>query len=57
MLTTSNAAPVFGQSVALTDTIPVVNRVAPTGIVSFYNGSTLLGTAAPNAYGVATLEH
>jgi hypothetical protein len=56
VLTTSNTAPVFGRSVSLTDTISVVNGVAPTGIVSFYNGSTLLGTAVPNASGVATLS-
>ena len=56
VLTTSNATPTFGQSITLTDTIPVANGVvAPTGLVSFYNGATLLGTATPNASGVATL--
>ena len=55
VLNTSNATPTFGQSVTLTDTIPVVNGVAPTGTVSFYNGATLLGTGVPNASGVATL--
>ena len=55
VLTTSNPTPTFGQSVTLTDTIPVMNGVAPTGTVSFYNGATLLGTGVPNASGVATL--
>jgi hypothetical protein len=55
VLTTSVSTLVYGQSVTLTDTIPVVNGVAPTGSVSFYNGSTPLGTAVPNASGVAVL--
>ena len=55
VLTTTNATPYFGQSVTLTDTIPVVNGVAPTGTVSFYSGAILLGTAQPNALGIATL--
>jgi len=55
VLGSNNTAPTFGQSVMLTDTIPVVNGVAPTGSVSFYSGTTLLGSATPNASGVATL--
>jgi Bacterial Ig-like domain (group 3)/Domain of unknown function DUF11 len=55
VLTSNNAAPSYGQAVTLTDTIPVVNGVAPTGVVSFYSGTTLLGTWVPNAAGVATL--
>ena len=43
VLTTSNATPTFGQSVTLTDAIPVVNGIAPTGTVSFYNGATSTG--------------
>ena len=54
-LTTSNVIPTYGLPVMLTDTIAVVNGVPPTGVVSFYLGSTLLGTATPNASGVATL--
>ena len=55
ILTTSNAAPAFGQAVTLTDTIPVVNGIAPTGAASYYHGTTLSGTATPNASGIATL--
>ncbi len=53
---TANPTPsVFGSPVTLTFTVPSVNGVAPTGTVSFYNGTTLLGTATVNAQGVATL--
>ena len=55
VLTTSTPTPTYGQPAALTDSIPVMNGVAPTGTVSFYFGATLLGTAVPNAAGVATL--
>ena len=54
-LTTSNAAPALGQAVTLTDTVPVVNGVAPTGTVTFYNGNAMLGTGTLNGSGVATL--
>ena len=54
-LTTSNATPVFGQSVTLTDTLTSVNGIIPTGTVTFYNGTTALGTGTVNASGVATL--
>ncbi len=55
MLTTSNATPTSGQSVTFTDTLEVSNGVAPTGTVTFYNGTTTIGTATPNTSGVATL--
>ena len=54
-LTTSNATPTYGQSVTLTDTLPTVNGVAPTGTVTFYNGSAILGTGTVNSAGIATL--
>ncbi len=54
-LTTSNATPTYGQSVTLTDTLPTVNGVGPTGTVTFYNGTTVLGTGTVNSAGVATL--
>ncbi len=55
VLTTSNASPSFGGSVILTDTFGATNGVFPTGTVTFNSGSTLLGTGAINASGVATL--
>ena len=54
-LTTSNASPTFGASITLTDTLPVLGNVAPTGSVTFYNGATVLGTGTLNASGIATL--
>jgi len=38
-----------GQAVSLTAAITpaVVGKLVPTGTVSFYNGTVLLGTAAP----------
>jgi hypothetical protein len=45
----------FGTPVTATFTVPPVNGVVPTGTVSFYNGTTLLGTGNVNASGVATL--
>jgi hypothetical protein len=43
------------QSITLTATIAPTSSGAPTGNVSFFNGTTLLGTALPNANGIATL--
>ena len=54
-LTSSNTTPYSGQSVTLTDTLSTVNGIAPTGTVTFYNGSTSLGTGTVNSSGVATL--
>ncbi|HEX4786243.1 MAG TPA: Ig-like domain repeat protein [Candidatus Sulfotelmatobacter sp.] len=46
---------VVGQSVTFTATVNPTPTGSPTGTVSFYNGSTLLGTATVNSFGVATL--
>jgi hypothetical protein len=54
-LTATPNPSIFGGAVTLTFTVPPVNGVAPTGTVSFYNGTTLLGTATVNAAGVATI--
>jgi len=54
-LTTFPNPSVVGQSVAMTASItPVPAGAPPLGTVSFYNGSTVVGTAAVNASGVAT---
>jgi len=44
-----------GTPVTLTFTVAPVNGVAPTGVVTFYNGTTPIGTGTVNASGVATL--
>ncbi len=54
-LTASPNPSTFGGVVTLTFTVPPVNGVVPTGTVSFYNGTTLLGTATINASGVGTV--
>ncbi|MBE7158100.1 MAG: Ig-like domain repeat protein, partial [Rhodospirillales bacterium] len=55
VLTTSNASPSFGSSVTLTDTLAAVNGVYPTGTITFFNGTTVIGTGAISSAGVATL--
>src|ERR1035437_7254217 len=45
-----------GQALTLTATVPGSGSTAPSGTVSFLNGSTPLGTATLNASGVATLS-
>ena len=52
-LTASNLTPASGQAVLLT---AAVAPIPPTGTISFYNGSTLLGTQTVNAQGGATLS-
>ena len=54
-LTTSNPAAGVGESVTLSATV-TSKGATPTGIVTFMNGSTTLGTATLNAQGVATLN-
>ena len=56
-LTSSASTAVFGQSVTLTATVAVVSPGAgtPTGTVTFFNGTTSLGTGTLNSSGVATL--
>jgi hypothetical protein len=52
-LTASTNPSVIGQSVTLSATVTATLTGAPTGTVSFYNGSTLLGTGTLTG-GVAT---
>ena len=52
-----NASPnpgIVGQSVTFTATVSPVPTGMPTGTVTFYNSTTLLGTATVNSSGVAT---
>ena len=56
--TTLTIAPnpvVVGQSTTLTATISPIPTNVPLGSVTFYEGSTVLGTATVNSSGVATL--
>ncbi len=46
---------VFGQSVTLRSTVTSTAPAAPTGTVTFKNGTTSLGTVTLNASGVASL--
>lgn len=48
-------APVAGQPVTLTATIPTTGSTPPTGTVTFYYNGTPIGTGILNASGVATL--
>ena len=56
-LTVSPTSSVFGESVTLTATVAAVSPGAgtPTGTVTFFNGTTSLGTGTLNSSGVATL--
>lgn len=56
-LITSVTPALVGQTVTFTSTLTVVPPGAgmPTGVVSFFNGAVLLGTATPSAAGVASL--
>ncbi len=54
-LSSSNLAPSFGSPVMLTDTLAILGGTAPTGTVTFYSGSTVIGTGTLNANGVATM--
>ena len=47
---------VAGQSVTFTATVSPVPTGTPTGTVSFYSGTTLLGTATVDSSGVATFS-
>jgi sugar lactone lactonase YvrE len=55
-LTSSNLAPTYGQSITLTATITPAPTAAPPGSISFYAGTTLLGTQALNAHGIGALS-
>jgi DNA-binding beta-propeller fold protein YncE len=52
----SSLTPAFGAAVVLTATVAPAPADNPPGRASFYTGSTLLGTAALNPKGVATLS-
>ena len=54
-LSASTASGTYGQSVTFTDTLSAVGGVSATGTVTFYNGSTVLGTGTLSAAGMATL--
>ena len=53
-LTASPSPAITGQSVTFTATVTPAPTVSPAGTVSFYSGTTLLGTADVNSSGVAT---
>src|SRR5262249_9434631 len=53
-LRTSTSTAVFGQTVLLTATVPSPAG-PPTGLVTFFDGATALGSAPVNAAGQATL--
>jgi streptogramin lyase len=54
-LSTSASQTVFGQTIVLTATVTSSSPAAPTGTISFYDGTTLLGTSALSG-GVASLS-
>lgn len=54
VLTASAISRTVGQAVTFTDTITKTGSVAPTGTVTFYDGSTVIGTGTLDASGVAT---
>jgi hypothetical protein len=53
-LTSSSTVSTLGQPVTLTATVTATTGI-PTGVVTFYDGTTILGTATLNGNGVATL--
>jgi sugar lactone lactonase YvrE len=55
-LTANTTTAPYGQSVLLTAAVAAAASGTPTGIVTFYNGGSLLGTGALNAGAVATLS-
>jgi hypothetical protein len=56
VVTSSNLTPAYGATITLTATVAPASTDTPPGTVSFYTGATLLGTAAVNAGGVASLS-
>lgn len=52
----SSLTPTYGALVVLRATVTPASADTPPGTASFYAGSTLLGTAALNSTGVATLS-
>jgi N-acetylneuraminic acid mutarotase/sugar lactone lactonase YvrE len=55
VLTAFPASLSAGQTLTLTATVTPVSGAAPTGTVTFYNGTTSLGNASLNGSGVAQL--
>jgi hypothetical protein len=55
-LSASPSAIAVGQALTLTATVHANGAAIPTGAVTFLNGKTVLGTAALNPSGVATLS-
>jgi hypothetical protein len=57
-LTSSETSGAYGASVTLTATLSNAGSgsAEPTGTVTFLNGTTSIGTGAPNASGVAALQ-
>ena len=55
VVTIGPSAPVAGQPVTITATVPTTGTTAPTGTVTFYYNGTPIGTGTLNASGVATL--
>jgi Bacterial Ig-like domain (group 3) len=55
LLTSSLSQSNYGQSVTLTAQVTTTGSTAPTGSVTFRNGTTSLGTVSLNASGAATL--
>ena len=55
---TSSVSSAYGKSVTLTATVSAIlsGAVKPTGSVTFYDGSTSLGTVTLNAKGIASLK-
>ena len=49
-------SPVYGQPVTLTATVSSSAGASPSGMVSFYDGTTVLGTAPVDSSGTATLS-
>jgi len=56
VVTSSTTTPGYGNSFTLTATVAPATTDSPAGTVSFYQGTTLLGTSTANAGGVATLS-
>jgi Bacterial Ig-like domain (group 3)/FG-GAP-like repeat/FG-GAP repeat len=55
-VTSSNLTPTYGQSVTLMATITPASTDTPPGTIKFYSGTTLLGTQAVSAQGLASLN-
>ena len=54
LLTSAPNPSALGQAVTLTATVTTSGSTAPTGTVTFYDGTTTLGTSTLNGSGIAT---